>query len=149
MINGRSAANPVPEMPSAPITTCRPDELQSDVRHRCDNTGDGHGQREPAVAEPAAHEIGGRDVVVLVADVPDAREYDEEDRIGDDGIGYRKESHGSGTKGQRRDRYKGVGSVEVATDKEPGDDGAKAPPTQPPLVQQVEIAFAPVSRREA
>ncbi len=46
------------------------DELQRDVRHRRDQPGHRHGKRQPAVAEAAAHEIGGRDVAVLPAHRP-------------------------------------------------------------------------------
>jgi hypothetical protein len=34
------------------------DELQGDVRHRRDNTGDRYSQRQPAVAKPSADKIG-------------------------------------------------------------------------------------------
>jgi hypothetical protein len=35
------------------------------------------------------------------------------------------------------------------SDEEPGHDGAEAPATKPPFMQQIEIAFAPLSRSEA
>ena len=56
------------------------DELQDDVRHRRDDAGYRHSLREPAITEPAAHEIARCDVMVLAADVPDAREDHKRNR---------------------------------------------------------------------
>ena len=126
-----------------------PDELQRDVGHGRDDAGDRHRQRQPAVAEAAAHEIGGGDVVVLVADVPEPREHQEQDRIDDDRVRHGEERDGAGAEGQRRNGDESVGGVEVAADQEPGDDRAEAPAAEAPFVQQVEIALAPVGGREA
>ena len=120
------------------------DQLQRDVRHSGDDAGDGDRQRQPAIAEAAADEIGRRDVIVLVADMPKPRKYQEQDRIDHDRVRHREEGDGAGAEGERRDGDEGVGRVEVAADQEPSDDGAEAPPAQAPFVQLVEIALAPM-----
>jgi len=56
---------------------------------------------------------------------------------------------GTRAKGECRNGNEGIGRVEIAADQEPGDDGTKAPSAEPPLMQQVEIASAPVGRCEA
>lgn len=78
------------------------DQLEGDVRHGRDDAGDRHRQREPAIAEAAAHEIARRDVLVLVADVPNSRKDQEQDRIDHDGIGDGEERDGPRTEGKRR-----------------------------------------------
>ncbi len=125
------------------------DELQRDIGHRRDDAGHRDRQRQPAVAEPAAHEIGGGDVAVLVHDAPQPRKHQEQQRIDDDRVGHREERDGAGAEGQRRHGDEGVGGIEIAADQEPGDDGAEAPPAEAPLVQQVEIAPAPARGGEA
>ena len=120
------------------------DQLQGDVGHGRDDAGDGDGERQPAIAEAAAHEIGRGDVVVLVADVPQPREHQEQDRIDHDRVRHREEGDGAGAEGERRHGDEGVGRIEVAADQKPGDDGAEAPAAEPPFVQLVKVAFAPV-----
>ena len=120
------------------------DQLQRDIGHGGDDAGDGDRQRQPAIAEAAAHEIGRRDVVVLVADMPEPRKHQEQDRIDHDRVRHREEGDGAGAEGERRHGDEGVGRVKVAADQEPGDDGAEAPPAQAPFVQQIEVALAPV-----
>src|SRR5712671_5249726 len=122
------------------------DELKGDVGHRRDDAGNRDCQGEPAVAEAAAHEIARSDIVVLMANVPDAWKDQEKDRISHNRIGYRKERDGAGTKGECRNSNESIGRVEIAADEKPGDKGAEALSAEPPLAQQVEIAFAPVGR---
>jgi hypothetical protein len=117
--------------------------------HGRDDPGDSHRQGEPAVAEAPAHEIGRRDVVVLVADVPKAWKHQEQDRIDDDRVGNREKRDGAGPEGERRNGNERVGGVEVAADQEPGDEGAEASSAQAPFVQLVEISLAPMSGRKA
>ena len=136
-------------MPSAPITTWMPDQLQRDVGHGRDDAGDRHREREPAVAEAALHEIAGGDVAVLVADVPEARKDEEEDRIDDDGVGHREEGERAGAERERRNRDEGIGGVEIAADQEPGDEGAEAAAAEAPFVQQIEVALAPSGARRS
>ena len=126
----------------------QPDELQRDIGHGGDDAGDGDRQRQPAIAEAAAHEIGRRDVIVLVADMPKPRENQEQDRVDHDRVRHREEGDGAGAEGERRNGNEGVGRVEVAADQEPGDDGAEAPAAQTPFVQLVEIALAPMRSGE-
>ena len=85
-----------------------------------------------------------RDVVVLVADVPEPRKHQEQDRIDHDRVGHREERDRAGAERQRRDGDEGVGGVEIAADQEPGDDGAEAPAAEPPFMQLVEVALAPM-----
>ena len=136
-------------MPSAADDHLQADQLQRDIGHGRDDAGDGHRQRQPAVAEAAAHEIRRRDVVVLVADVPEPRKHQEQDRIDHDRVGHGEERDGAGAEGQRRHGDEGVGGVEIAADQEPGDDGAEAPAAEAPFVQLVEVALAPVRGGEA
>ena len=118
-------------------------ELKRDVRQRRHQAGHRDGERQPAIAKPAAHEIGRRDVVVLVADVPEPREHQKQDRIDQDGVRHREEGDRAGAEGQRRYRDESVGGVEIAADQKPGDEGAETPAAQPPFMQLVEIALAP------
>ena len=120
------------------------DQLQRDIGHGRDDAGDGHGQRQPAIAEAAAHEIARGDVVVLVADIPEPREHQEQDRIDQDRVGHREERDGAGAEGERRNGDEGVGRIDVAADQEPGDERAEAPAAEAPFVQQIEIALAPM-----
>ncbi len=122
------------------------DQLQGDVGHGRDEAGDRHRQRQPAIAEAAAHEVRRRDVIVLAADVPEPRKHQEQDRIDHDGVRHGEEGDGAGAERQCRHGDEGIGRVEVAADQEPGDDGAETPPAEPPLVQQIEVALAPARR---
>ena len=145
MISGRSAARAVGAADAHGADhDLQADQLQRDIGHRRDDAGDGDRQRQPAIAEAAAHEIGRRDVIVLVADVPEPREHQEQDRIDHDRVRHREERDGAGAEGERRNGDERVGGVEVAADQEPGDQGAKAPAAQAPFVQLVEIALAPM-----
>src|SRR5258708_6848656 len=66
-----------------------------------------------------------------------------------DGGGHGEKRNGARPEGERRNRDEGVSGVDITTHQEPGDDGAKAPSAQSPLVQQVEIAPAPARGGEA
>ncbi len=144
MISGRSAAKPGARDAHGADDDLQADQLQRDIGHGGDDAGDRHRQRQPAIAEAAAHEIGRRDVVVLVADVPEPRKHQEQDRIDHDRVRHREERDGAGAEGERRNGDEGVGGVEVAADQEPGDEGAEAPAAQAPFVQLIEIALAPL-----
>ena len=122
------------------------DELQRDVRHGRDDAGQRDGQRQPAIAVAATHEVAGGDVAALVAHVPQARKDQEQDGIDDDGVRDGEEGQRAGAEGQRRNRDERVRGVQIAADQEPGDDGAEAPAAESPFVQLVEIALAPVGR---
>ena len=106
-------------------------------------------QRQPAIAEAAAHEIRRGDVVVLVADVPQPWKHQEQDRVDQDRVGDGEEGDGAGAEGERRDGDEGIGGVEIAADQEPGDERAEAPAAEPPFVQLVEVALAPMRGGEA
>jgi hypothetical protein len=149
MISGRSAAKARARDAERADHDLQTDELEGDVRHRRDDPGDSHRQGEPAVAEAPAHEVSCGDVMVLVADVPDPREHQEKDRVSDDRVGHREESDSARAKGKCRNGNESIGRVEIAADEEPGDDGTEASSAESPLVQQIEIASAPVGRREA
>jgi hypothetical protein len=45
-------------------------ELQRDIGHGGYYARDGYRERQPAIAEAAAHEVPGRNVAPLAADVP-------------------------------------------------------------------------------
>ena len=90
-----------------------------------------------------------RDVVVLVADVPEPRKHQEQDRIDHDGVGHGEKREGAGAESERRNRDEGVGGVEIAADQKPGDERAEAPAAEAPFVQLVEIALAPMGGGKA
>jgi hypothetical protein len=77
MTSGRSATIPVPVNAESSDHNLYADELQCDVGHGRNQTGQRHGEREPAISEAPAHEIAGRYVAVLVADIPEPREGEE------------------------------------------------------------------------
>ena len=108
-----------------------------------------NGERQPAIAEAAAHEIRRGDIAVLAAHIPQPRKNQKQQRIDEDGVGHREERHRAGAEGERRNRDEGVRGVDVAADQEPGDDGAEAPAAETPLVQLIEIALAPARGGEA
>src|SRR5579859_964898 len=122
----------------------QPDELQRNVWQRRDDAGDRHCEREPTVAEASADEVGCGDVVVAMADVPEPREGQEKDRIGDDGVGDGEKRDRARAEGQRRNGDESVGGVKVAADQEPGDEGAEATSAKAPFVQLIKVAFAPM-----
>jgi len=97
----------------------------------------------------AANEVAGRDVAVLVTHVPDPREGQKQDRVDHDRVGHREEGNRARAESERGNRDEGVGGVEITADQEPGDDGAEAPTAEPPLVQLVEIALAPMGGGES
>ncbi len=115
------------------------DQLQCDVGHRRDEPGDRdrEGQHPGVVA--AADEVGRRDVAVAVADRPQPRHEDEDDRVEDDRVGHREEAgHGSRREHRRRHRDEGVRRVEVTAQQEPGHPGAEGAAAQTPLVERLE-----------
>ncbi len=125
------------------------DELERDIGHRRDEAGDGDGERQPAIAEAAAHEIGGRDVAVLLRDRPQPREHDEDEGIDQDRIGHGEEGERTGAEGEGRNGDEGVGRIEVAAEQEPGDQRPEAAARKAPFMQEIEIAAPPIGRGEA
>jgi hypothetical protein len=96
-----------------------------------------------AIAVAAAHEIARRDVIVLVADVPEPRKCQEQDRVNQDRVRHREEGDGAGAEGERRNGDEGIGGVDVAADQKPGDERAEAPTAETPFMQLIEIAGPP------
>ena len=91
------------------------DQLQRDVGHRRDEAGDRDREREDAGVVAAPHEVGRGDVAVTVADRPQPRHEDEDDRVEDDRVGHREEARdGARREHRRRHRDEGVRRVEVA-----------------------------------
>ena len=114
------------------------DELQRDVGHRRDDAGDRDGEREAAAVVASADEVGRRDVAATLRDRPQARQEDEDDRVGDDRVRHGEEpGHRAGRVHRGRHRDERVGRVEVTAQQEPGDDRAEAAAAEPPLVQAV------------
>ena len=114
------------------------DQLERDVGHRRDEARHGHGEREAARAEPAAHEVGRGDVAVPVADRPHPAHEDEDDRVEHDRVGHGEEpGHRAGRPHRRRDRDERVGGVEVTAEQEPGDPGAERTAPEAPLVERL------------
>ena len=98
----------------------------------------------------AAHEIRGGDVAVAVADRPQARHVDEDDRVEDDRVGNRKETADRpGREHRGGHRHERVGRVEVAAEQKPRDPRAERAPAEPPFVQARQVfRAAPVRRPE-
>ena len=143
---GRETASGHPERPDHDLDA---EELQGDVGERRDDARDGDCERQPPVAESASYEVGRRDVAVLVADVPEPREHQKQQRIDQNGVGNGKERHRARAEGERRDGDEGVGGIDVAADQKPRDDGAEPSAAEAPLVQKVEVALAPPGGGEA
>src|SRR6201999_132680 len=94
-------------------------------------------------------EVAGRDVAVLVADIPQAAKNQKHQRIDDDGVRHREERDGAGPKGERGYGDEGIRRVNIPADQEPCDHGAEAPAPEPPLVQKVEVTPPPTRGSEA
>ena len=123
------------------------DQLQRDVGHRGEDPGDGHGQAQAAGAVPALDDVRGGDVAVTVGHRPHPAEEEEDDRVEHDRVGHGEEAgHRAGRPHGRRHRNEGVRGVEVATEQEPGGDGAEALTAQTPFVQGVQVLRAPPLR---
>ena len=115
------------------------DQLQRDVGHRRDEPGDRDGEGEAARVVAAPDEVGRRDVAVPVADRPQPRHEDEDDRVEDDRVGHREEpGDRAHREHRRRHRDEGVRRVEVTAEQEPGHPGAELAAAQAPLVEGVE-----------
>jgi hypothetical protein len=126
----------------------QPHQLQRHVGHGGQNAGQRDRQFQPAIAEPRGHHVGGRDLAAGEGIAPEPRVGGEQQHEGQHGVGHREKPDGAGGEHQGRDREEGVRGGEIAAEQEPGDDRAEAPPAQAPLVQQVEVAAAPVDRDE-
>ena len=73
---------------------------------------------------------------MAVADRPQPRHEDEDDRVEDDRVGHREEAADRAEREhRRRHRDERVGRVEVAAEQEPGDPGAELAPAEAPLVE--------------
>ena len=127
------------------------DQLEGDVGHRRDETGDRDRERQHAGVVAPAHEVGRGDVAVAVADRPQPRHEDEDDRVQDDRVGHREEARdGSGREHRRRHRDEGVRRVEVTAQQEPGHPGAERATAEPPLVERLEgVALLEAGGHEA
>ena len=98
-------------------------------------------------AVASAHKVGRRHVAVLARDGPQARQDEKSQRIDQDGVGERKETHSPGAEHQRRHGDDSVGGVEIAADQKPGDERTEAPPTQTPFIEVIQVR-PPPSRGE-
>ena len=125
-------------------------QLQRDVGHRRQDSGQRHEQRQRTTVVAALHEVGRRDVAVPVRDRPEPRHEQEDQRVDHDRVGHGEEADPAAGVQQRRHRDEGVRRVEVTADQEPGDEGAEAATAEPPLVEVVELlGTAPPGRGEA
>ena len=124
------------------------DELQRDVGQRRHDSRDGHGERQPAVPEPAAHEIRRRDIAAPVAHVPQPRKHEKQQRVDEDGVRHREERHGTAAEHEGRNGDEGIRGVHVSADEKPRDEGAETSPAETPFVQLVQIAAAPAGGRK-
>ena len=124
-------------------------QLQRDIGHHRHQPRQGNGQRQPAMAEAAAHEIGGGDIAMGARHRPQPWESHEQHRIHQRRIGHGEESGRPGAEQQRRHRDEGIGGVEIAAQKKPGDQGAEAAPAQAPLRQLRQVGMAPARTEQA
>ena len=99
--------------------------------------------------EATAHEVGAGDVAARVRHGPEARRDDEEDRVRDDRERHCEEPERPGAVDERGDGDERVRRVEIASEQEPRDQRAEAPPAEAPLVELIEVAAAPAGGDEA
>ena len=149
MISGRSAGSRCRQRPARRCTTWMPSSCRAMYGIVATMPVSATASASQRLPKRPLHEIGGRDVAVPVAHVPQAREDQEQDRIDDDRVRHGEEGERAGAERERRHRDEGVGGVEVAADQEPGDQRAEAAPAEAPLVQLVEVAAAPARGGEA
>ena len=131
------------------MTFSRPTSCKRNVRHRRQNAGRRDRKLQSFVAVPAKHEIGRCDVAMFLRDRPQARQRQVQERIDDDRIGHGEEAVGANGEDDRRNRDDRVGGVEIAPEQEPGDPSAKAPASEAPFVDVVEIGRLPTRCEEA
>ena len=124
-------------------------QLQGDIGQGGEDAGDGHQQCQCRAGIAFAHEVAAGDMAALFGDAPQARERQEHEGKGDEGVGHGKEADGAHAEHQRRHGDEGVGSVEIATQQEPGDEGAEAASAKPPFIQLIKVGAAPVGGDEA
>ncbi len=125
------------------------DELQRNVRHRCDNPRHGDRQREHAAVVARVHEVGCGDVAEFLRDRPQLREHDERERIDQDGVRQREEAGSASAEHKRWNRDERVRRIKIATQQEPRDDRAEATAAEAPFIELSEIGLAPVSGHKA
>ena len=111
------------------------DQLQRDIGHGRDQTGQRDRQLQSARIVGAVHDIGRGNITILVRDLPQDRHHREHEGIDDDGVGQRKEAVGADRIDQCRHGDHGIGGIKIATDQKPGDPGAELPAAQSPFVE--------------
>src|SRR6202030_2915580 len=121
------------------------DQLQRDVGHGSENSGNRNGDRKPPALVAAAHIVRQRYVTVSMAYPPERRQHQHHERIAHDAVGNSKEANCAGPEQRGRNSNDGVGRVQVSTDQEPGDQGADLAPRQAPLIEtwSIEIRSPP------
>src|ERR1700761_2658343 len=124
-------------------------QLQRDVRHGCQNSGDGEGDGKPAAAIAAAHIIGKGYVTLAVTYRPELGQHQHHQRVGEDGVWYREKAEGPAAVERRRHGDHRISGVAVAADQEPDDERAKAATRESPLFQAVQVRTPPARREEA
>src|SRR5262249_27244883 len=72
----------------------------------------------------------------------------KQNRIDHNRVWHREKRNRTSAEGERRHGDECIGRVEVAAYQEPRDHRAEAPAAETPFVQQIEIALAPMRRRE-
>ena len=126
------------------------DQLERDVRHRGEDAGERHDERERPAVVAALHEVRRRDVAVPVGHRPQPGQEQEDQWVDDDRVRHREESDRASGVQQRGHRDKRVRRVEVAADQEPRNEGAEAAAAESPLVEAVEgLRAAPAGGHEA
>jgi hypothetical protein len=125
------------------------DQLEGDVRHRRQNAGERDRQRQPVAVVPTADEVSTRDVVVPAGHRPQPRHDHEHERVDDDGVRQREQTVGAGAEDRRGNGDERVGGVEIPAQQEPGHDRPEPSAGQAPLVEQCQVAAAPVGGQEA
>ncbi len=86
---------------------------------------------------------------MFVRQRPQPREDQVKQRIDQDRVRHGEKTECSGAVDQGRDGYEGVGGIQIATEQEPGDEGAEAAAAEAPLVQLGQVAGAPPSGPKA
>ncbi len=122
------------------------DQLERDVRHRREDAGQRDRQRERPAVVAALDEVGRRDVAVPVADRPQPRQEQEDQRVDHDRVRHGEEADRAAGVQQCGHRDERVRRVEVAADQEPGDEGAEPAAAQAPLVEAAHVGGAAPAR---
>ncbi len=124
-----------------------PHQLQRNVRHQRQHSGQRNRNRQPAVPIPASHKVRKGYVTVTVTNRPQPRQHHHHVRIRDHRIRHREETHRSASIQQSRYSDHRIRRIKISTDQKPGHPRAEASPRQPPLFERTHSCLRPAPPR--